>query len=174
MLKPLFHPPQAAVTQGTQEGHTRYTHREKMKSFNRRGRQEPLTSASISMYIWGPFKVLDYTRIFVLLLYKYAPIWWKILGHIQLPSSIYCHFEYVFTYVSAKQGCSEENKKAILVDLKRVKKESNIREKSEGTVHSYLFPVFMSSRAGFGGTWVGLMGFLGGSLFSVYWLGFFL
>lgn len=94
-----------------------------MKSFNRRGRQELLTYALISVYIWGLFKELDYTRIFVLLLYKYAPIWWKILGHIQLPNSIYCCFEYVFLYVSAKLGCSEENKKAILVDLKRTKEE---------------------------------------------------
>lgn len=75
------------------------------------------------MYILGIFKVLDDTRIFLLLLYKYTPIWWKILGHIQLPNSIYCCFEYVFINVSAKLGCSKENKKAILVDFKRTKKE---------------------------------------------------
>lgn len=93
--------------------HTRQTQREKMKSFNRRGRQELLTYALISMYILGLLKVLDYTSTVLLLLYKYTPIWWKILGHIQLHNSIYCCFEYVFTYVSAKKGCSEENKSHI-------------------------------------------------------------
>lgn len=138
MLHPFFHPSGCSYP-----GHKRYTHWEKMKSFNRRDRQELLTYALISMYLLGLFKVLDYTIIFLLLLYKYTPIWWKILGHIQLYNSIYCCFEYIFTYGSAKKGCSEENKKAILEDLKRTKRESNIREVSKGTVHSYVFTVFM-------------------------------
>lgn len=40
------------------------------------------------------------------------------------------------------KAVQKKTQKAILVDIKRMKKESNVREESEGIVRSYVFSSF--------------------------------
>lgn len=40
------------------------------------------------------------------------------------------------------KAVQKKTQKAILVDIKRMKKESNVREESKGIVHSYVFSSF--------------------------------